>query len=213
MSAEKNVTIVGCGPGGADHVTPAAERAARDAEVVVGARRLLDLFGELAGETLEVTAPLEDVLDRVADLAEEGVRVAVLVSGDPGLHSLARLVVRRVGRERCRIIPGVSSVQAAFAAVGLSWEKARIESAHHALPEVDLAELAAEEKIAVLMGSEEARDWAARLAREASGHRSFVCENLTLPGESVRGVSAAELAQERLCGPAVVLFVKEELLR
>ena len=36
--------------------------------------------------------------------------IAVLVTGDPGIFSLARLVIERFGREQCRVIPGISSI-------------------------------------------------------------------------------------------------------
>ncbi len=41
---DQSISIVGCGPGSLDYLTPAALRAIEEAEVLVGAIRLLDLF-------------------------------------------------------------------------------------------------------------------------------------------------------------------------
>ena len=75
------------------------------------------------------------LLDQIAARRAAGRRVAVLVSGDPGLYSLAQNVVRRFGREHCEVVPAVSSVQVAFARLGLDWADARILSAHGRTPD------------------------------------------------------------------------------
>ena len=41
---DQSISIVGCGPGSLDYLTPATLRAVEEAEVLVGAKRLLDLF-------------------------------------------------------------------------------------------------------------------------------------------------------------------------
>jgi precorrin-6y C5,15-methyltransferase (decarboxylating) CbiE subunit len=211
MGDATRVTVVGCGPGGPDYVTPAARRAAGQADVLFGAERLLDLFPEARAVKVPVTAPLDEVLDEMESRARAGRRVCVLVSGDPGVHSLARLVLDRFGRANCRVLPGISSVQAAFASLGLSWENVRLESAHHRPPKTEVSEVAREDRIAVLLGSDAGRAWTVRLVRAASDHRCFVCENITLPDERVTEVTADELAAGEFSGRTVVLIVKEDL--
>ena len=51
MESESHpIVIVGCGPGSPDYLTAAAIRAVQEAEVLVGARRLLELFPAHPGE-------------------------------------------------------------------------------------------------------------------------------------------------------------------
>ena len=122
-----------------------------------------------------------------------GRKVAVLVSGDPGLYSLAERLLRRFGRENCRVTPAVSSVQAAFARLGLSWDNVRVISAHGRLPPGDV-DLSQWDKLAVLGGTREAMRWAAsacELLRET--HAAYLCENLTLPGERVCQLTPEDL--------------------
>ena len=134
MAMNPVITIAGCGPGASELVTPAARRAAAEADTLVGASRLLELFGDNRCEKISVGTDIEGVL-RAIDERYRTRRVVVLVTGDPGLCSLALPVLKWFGRERCRVIPGISAVQAAFAAVGLDWLDARIIDAHGKVPE------------------------------------------------------------------------------
>ena len=129
----QSISIVGCGPGSLDYLTPASLRAIEQAEVLVGAKRLLDLFAASPAERIVVSAEIGEVLDHIAVRADRQ-RIAVLVTGDPGLFSLAKPVIERFGRTRCRVIPGVSSVQTAFARIGVDWADARIISIHKEYP-------------------------------------------------------------------------------
>ena len=124
-----DITIVGLGPGSPEYITPLAAKAVKGAEILVGARRLIDLFPNHRAKTIiEMGSQVETVLEEMAGLQDRP--MVVLVSGDPGLSSLARPVIARFGREACRVIPGISSIQVAFARLGLDWGKARIIDAH-----------------------------------------------------------------------------------
>jgi len=206
------IIIVGCGPGALNYLTPAARAAIENAEVLVGAQRLLDLFPAQHAERIVVKADIESVLNRIVARAGSK-KVAVLVSGDPGLCSLAKPVIKRFGRDACEIIPGISSVQVAFAHVGLDWLDARIVSAHDKTPDISPAALAGEKKIAILAGNDVAQSWIASLAELlASSHQTFVCEHLTLSGESVRQVRPSELQSMKLPSRAIILLVHKEVL-
>lgn len=186
------ITIVGCGPGARECVTLEALRAVQCAQVLIGAPRLLELFPEASAERISARGKIEDVTAAIA--ANPGRRIAVLVTGDPGVASLARSVLHRFGREACRVIPGVSSVQVAFARLGLDWTGARILSAHVELPRADFPALRGENAIAILTGSQGAVEWTASLAEFLGPEwKLFLAENLTLPDEAVRETSPAEL--------------------
>ncbi|MFH2076129.1 MAG: cobalt-precorrin-7 (C(5))-methyltransferase, partial [Pseudomonadota bacterium] len=127
--------------------------------------------------------------------------------------SLAKPVIRRFGRENCEVIPGISSIQVAFARLGLDWQDARIISAHSSDPEVSAADLRPAGKIAVLGGREAALAWIAGLISElGEGRRVFLCEDLTLPGEKVREVRTDELIRIPVSSRPIVLIIKGELL-
>jgi len=136
----------------------------------------------------------------------------VIVSGDPGICSLAQPVIQRFGWQVCQVIPGISSVQVAFARLGLDWTDARLISAHHRAPELDLDSLAEESKIAVLAGNTSTISWILGLAKRlAETHSIFVCENLTLAQEKVSRVSADDLALAKLSAQSIVLFIGKKI--
>ncbi|MEW6352198.1 MAG: precorrin-6y C5,15-methyltransferase (decarboxylating) subunit CbiE [Thermodesulfobacteriota bacterium] len=207
------ITIVGCGPGAPEYVTPAAFRAAMEADVLVGAERLLELFPESKAERIPLTSGLAEVLDRIAALLPDK-KVAVLVTGDPGLFSLSKLVIARFGREFCEVIPGISSVQVAFARLGLEWSDAVIISAHKQDPQVDPEELCRSPKIAIFCGREEVLPWIATLVQgaQAADHTVFVMEDLTLATERVVQVATADLPSVHAGPRTIVVLVRKHLL-
>jgi cobalt-precorrin-7 (C5)-methyltransferase len=209
----KPLVIVGCGPGDGDYLTAAARKAVETAEVLDGADHLLALFPEVGSHRIEVTGAMAAVLDQLEPLRQQ--HICVLVSGDSGLFSLAQLVIGRFGRENCRVIPGISSVQVAFSRLALSWSSALLISAHGRLPQQTTAELAAYDRIALLAGDAAAINWTAdQLAQLGDTYLVVSCENLTLADETIRQFSTAdELRRATFPSRTVLLLLKKELLQ
>ncbi len=207
---KKKILIVGCGPGAEEYVTPAARTAALKAEVLIVSKRLERLFPECPAERIDSGVDVEGALRVMAARRDAGKQVVLLATGDPGIASLARPVVRRFGIENCVIIPGISSIQVAFARLGLSWQEARIVTAHSHNPQVSVAELKKTEKIAILGGRPEALTWTADLIGKLGGDRRvFLCEDLTLPSEQVREIGAAELTTLPVSTRAIILIIEK----
>ena len=210
---KKKIIIVGCGPGAVDCITPAAEAAAGKADVLIVSQRLKYLFPKCPAERIDSGTDVAGILDTIASRRDDGRQVVLLATGDPGIFSLAKPVIRRFGRENCEVIPGISSVQVAFARLGLGWQDARIVTAHSSEPEMTAADLRPAGKIAVLGGRETALAWIAGLLRDlGSGRRVFLCEDLTLPGERIREVAPTDLAGLPVSSRAIVLIIQGELL-
>jgi cobalt-precorrin-7 (C5)-methyltransferase len=210
---KKKIIIVGCGPGAESYITPAAEAAAQKADVLIVSRRLEDLFPDVAAERIDSGIDIDGTIDVIAARRDAGEQVVILATGDPGIASLAQPVIRRFGRENCEVIPGISSVQVAFARLALGWQDARIITAHSRDPEVSAADLKESDKIAILGGREGALRWTAELIPKLGDDRSvFLCEELTLPGEKIREVSPEELIDHPVSSRAIVLIIKRELL-
>jgi len=210
---KKKIIIVGCGPGAASYITPAAEAAAEKADVLIVSQRLKDLFPECPAERIDSGTDVAGILDVIASRRDDGRQVVVLATGDPGIFSLAKPVIRRFGRENCEVIPGISAVQVAFARLALGWQDARIITAHSRNPEVSAADLKESDKIVILGGREGALRWTAELIPKLGGDRRvFLCEELTLPGEQIREVHAGELTEPPVSSRVIVLIIKRELL-
>lgn len=207
------ITIVGCGPGHPDYVTPAAARAVARSDVLVGAQRLLELFPDAPGERIAVTRSIDSLLDSLSDRAGTKA-IAVLVTGDPGLFSLAKKVIERFGRERCVLIPGVSAVQVACARLGLDWEDTRMVTVHKGPPapvEDAARELGRLANLAFFVGSSASMAWVQDVLSLLNPRRRIhVCQDLTLEGETISTPALEDLASLRVSSRTIVLAVNEE---
>ncbi|WP_308118048.1 precorrin-6y C5,15-methyltransferase (decarboxylating) subunit CbiE [Streptomyces buecherae] len=113
------VTVVGIGADGWGGLTATAREALREAQVLVGGARQLDLVpADCPGRRVPWPSPLRPA---VAGLlaAHAGHRVAVLASGDPFCYGIGRALSEELGAERLRVLPHPSSV--AYACARLSW--------------------------------------------------------------------------------------------
>jgi precorrin-6B C5,15-methyltransferase / cobalt-precorrin-6B C5,C15-methyltransferase len=154
------VAIVGIGDDGVAGLRPEALAAVDAAHVLVGGERHHAFFPDHRGERIVFRHDAERLAEQVARLADAGRRVAVLASGDPLFFGIGPWLVRRLGRERVRVYPNLSSVQLAFARLGEAWQDATVVSAHgrplapvveHALRSAKLAVLLDEEHTAAVV--------------------------------------------------------------
>ena len=120
--------LVGLGPGGAEHMTPAAVFALQESDSVVGYRPYVEQIQSLVKGKNLVAMDLGQELERAAkavDLAYQGHCVSVVSSGDAGIYGMAGPVFRvLVDRgwdgevPSLEVLPGVSAMQAASALLG-----------------------------------------------------------------------------------------------
>ena len=208
----KKILIVGCGPGSPEFVTPMAAAACRHAEVLLGAKRILDLFEDTGAVRIEFTTDTRAAIKEV-ETRRTNQTVAVLVSGDPGIFSLGSIMVKHFGRGACTIIPGISSVQLAFARIGLDWADACILSAHHVKPQQKFEACRVPDKIAMLSGKAESLQWIAALLETVSYEKIiFVCENLGFDNESVSRIDEHMLPSGNFSSKTLIISVRKELL-
>ncbi|MFF8035366.1 MULTISPECIES: precorrin-6y C5,15-methyltransferase (decarboxylating) subunit CbiE [unclassified Streptomyces] len=199
------ITVVGMGAG-----APVDDPVAAGAELVVGGRRHLDAVRVPEGAERVVLGPLAPALDTVEKYVAGQRRVVVLASGDPGFFGIVRALAERFGPERLEVRPGVPSVAAAFARIGLPWDDAVVVSAHGRDPRTAVNLCRAHPKVAVLTGPGAGP---AELGAALRAHRRVlvVASALGSAEERVERVTPAEAAA-RDWGPAVsvVLCLDEE---
>ncbi len=136
------ITVFGyLGAPGADLVQAAAA-----ADLVVGGRRHLDAL-DVPESRRVVLGPIAPAVEALAALADDA-QAVVVASGDPLFYGVVRRI-RQAGL-RVRVVPGVGSLQAAFAAVALPWDDALLVSAHGNDPEPALRACAEHPKVGVL---------------------------------------------------------------
>ncbi len=121
--------LVGIGPGSLEQITPAAKTAITEADAVIGYSLYTNLIKTLFRpgqiiESLPITQERQRA-QRAIELAEWGLTVAVVSSGDCGIYGMAGLVLEELQTNnwdgktpQVEVFPGISAIQAAAARVG-----------------------------------------------------------------------------------------------
>jgi len=208
------VTIVGCGPGSKKFITGYAMQQIINAEVLIGSRRLLSLFPDADADTYVLSNNYKLLITRIVSLSKKRKKVVVLVSGDPGFFSYSKLIVDKLGVEKCEVIPGISSIQMAFAKIGRTWNDACFMSLHGRSGKLAsvVKKITDNEKVAVLTDNANNVKLIAKKLLETGvkERKIFVCENLSLEEERIREFDVSSILKIRVSDLNVIIFLDEE---
>ena len=119
------IILIGCGCGEQSLTAEAAE-AIRQADILVGSRRLMDLFGG-GKHCIEAVRPEEIASALKSSWCETA---CALFSGDSGFYSGARRLLPLLEGEDVTVIPGISSLQMFSAKLQIPWQGWHFCSAH-----------------------------------------------------------------------------------
>ncbi len=191
--------------GYAGEPSAALVRDAACADLVVGGQRHLDRLGVPAHRRIRLGAIAPAIDAMLAAPADSS--IVVVASGDPLFYGVVRRI--RAAGLSCQVIPTVSSLQLAFAAVALPWDDALLVSTHGNDPAPALAACRVHPKVGVLTDH---RNGLPQIVAACDGlERWFVlAERLgetdeqvrVLSAEQARGLDATSIAQ-----PNVVLVL------
>ncbi len=128
------ISLVGMGMGGSGFLTREAEQRVRKAELLFGARRLLDGVDSPAEKVPYYLA--EEIIPYLKNKGKKN--TAILFSGDTGFYSGAQKLYEALQKEikeetlnaDVEVCPGISSVSCLAARLGISWHDAAIASIH-----------------------------------------------------------------------------------
>lgn len=121
--------LVGTGPGQLNQITPASQIAIASADVVIGYSLYIDLIAPLLQsqqiiEAMPITKERQRA-ERAIELANWGLTVAVVSSGDSGIYGMAGIVMEQLQAANwdgktpsVQLFPGISALQAAASRVG-----------------------------------------------------------------------------------------------
>jgi cobalt-precorrin 5A hydrolase/precorrin-3B C17-methyltransferase len=121
--------LIGTGPGSLDQMTPAAQSAIAVADAVIGYTLYMELIAPLfrPGQIIEALPITQERqrAERAIDLANWGLTVAVISSGDCGIYGMAGLVLEELRLRGwdgkipgVQVFPGITALQAAASRVG-----------------------------------------------------------------------------------------------
>ena len=127
----KKVEIIGIGMGNPDTITVGGLRKIKEADFVIGAKRMVDAF-DFAIEKKPKAYAIKstEIYDAIKERKDDET-IAVLMSGDAGFFSgTKKLIDLLKGQVSYRITPGVSSLQYFAAKTGVSWDDVKTISLH-----------------------------------------------------------------------------------
>ncbi len=140
-----DITLAGTGMGDEETMTLEVRQAIREADLICGAKRLLEYVPE--GKKTQPAYLAKDIIQCLEKFLEQAdsevVRVCVLFSGDSGFYSGCQSVYEQLkewgdsaevagaGTDvELRILPGISSVSYLASRAGVAWQDAAIVSLH-----------------------------------------------------------------------------------
>lgn len=208
-----NVTLIGMGSGQPENLTLQGLAALRQADLILGARRLLAVLP--AGCTENRAAAYRP--DEVAELLQtSGAENAVLVySGDTGFYSGASSMMEKLEAlgVRARVLPGLSSIQLLAAALGRPWQGWNLVSAHGRTCDPVAECMQGRPTFFLTGGSEDPATLCAQLAAEGFGDvQGVVGQCLGTPEEKLFRGSVKELAVGRFNSLSVLLVEAAEVM-
>lgn len=125
---KQSVSLIGIGMGNPDNMTVEARRACEEADVLIGAPRMLESVQKLSAP--KVSAYLPEEIRTYLETHPEYERAAILLSGDVGFYSGARKLLDQLKEYPVQVCCGISSVVYLCARLRCSWEDAFLASIH-----------------------------------------------------------------------------------
>lgn len=206
---EHKIIVAGIGPGAKEYVIPMAMQAINEAKVLVGGTRALNEFSHQGQKTFAIKADISAVMDFIkVELNDND--VVVMVSGDPGYYSLLSALRKNFPLENIKVIPGLSSMQTAFAKIALPWQEASLLSFHGRVPSDEDLKYYSGRIIGMLTDNKFnsnaiatyliARGW-------DKNARAYICSRLSYPDEKIVSLSLDE-AQTKAGASHCVMIVE-----
>lgn len=208
------VTLIGMGSGTPELLTAQGLAALQNADLIIGAKRLLEHLPAGCTENRKALYKPEDILSCLSEFP--AANAALLYSGDTGFYSGASklLPMLRAFGISARVLPGVSSVQLLSAAIGRPWQDWKLVSAHGCACDPVAECLTAEGRPVFFLtgGTETPATLCAKLADADLGDAHAIAgENLGTPQEHLAFGTAQTLAAKAFA-PLSVLLIEHTVL-
>ncbi len=203
------ITLIGMGAGTPESLTTQGLAVLQNAELILGAKRLLEQLPQGCTENRKALYQPKEILAALA--ANPGAETALVYSGDTGFYSGAAqlLPMLRAFGISCRVLPGLSSVQLLAAAVGRPWQDWKLVSAHGCTcdPVAECLTAGGRPVFFLTGGTETPATLCAALTAAGLGDaHALAGENLGRAEEKIFFGTAQEFAQKQFASLSVLLI-------
>jgi precorrin-6Y C5,15-methyltransferase (decarboxylating) len=208
------VNIIGIGPGGHLTLTKEAEAAIFRSCCLIGDKRVLAPFENFKKPTIYSSNSNE--INVFLQYKADNEEVSILVSGDVGFYSLAKILLAKDEKNDIRLICGISSLQYFCSKLKLAWDDVVTVSLHGR--EADLmsnliTKVKQNNKVFVLTGGENTPTSICRTLCEygLGSLQVHIGENLSYPEEQINSGLACDIAQRDFAKLNVLMIVNNQL--
>lgn len=205
----QKITIVGIGMGAAENMTVETRQAIAEADVLIGAKRMLNAAKEACKEAVKIPCfdayRPEEIKAYLDEHAEYG-RAVLVQSGDVGFFSGTRRLLETLSDKEIRVLPGISSAVYLCAKLQIPWEDVCLLSLHGRKSNgVDAVRH--HHRTFILSGSKgDAVRFLRKLCEYGLGNvKITIAERLSYPEERIVSGYASELLNEEFDALCVIL--------
>ena len=211
MDKQNKIIVVGIGPGNPDYIVPKGLKTIQAAHYLVGGKRALTEFSHAGQDTCAITADIPGVMAFIRDRLQQA-DVVAMVSGDPGYYSLLDALRREFAAEHIEVIPGISSMQYAFARIALPWHDATLTSFHGREPQSETIEYKPGKILGLLTDSAHnshtipqilmAKGWPAAA-------KLYICSRLSYSDEKIYTTTMQEAANYPVIAHGIIIAIND----
>lgn len=198
--SEKKIKIIGVGMDGDKTITSEAKHAIEEADLLIGAERILRYFDYLEKPSVK-SYDSREIVRHIDECECE--KIAVLVSGDCGFYSAAGLLAPLLNDYGTELICGISTPVYLCSKLGLSWSDMRFVSLHGVDAPVVRSVCANRYTFFLLGGKVTPSELCNRLCEYGRGEVNvYIGENLASPNEKIlygKAYEFREYESSRLC--------------
>lgn len=213
MNPKKKIYLIGAGPGSHSLMTAEAIRAVEHSEVLIGAKRMLEICDPSEDKIHFTCYKANDILDYIQEDNAHTV-FGVVYSGDIGFYSgaiqLAKCIDSVKDKYDVLFVAGISSPIYLLDKLGISWQDAVLVSNHGC--ETNIASKVRRSKVvATLVGGEDdIKTMCSQLVVAGLGNtKVIVGEMLSYPEENIVSGNAKDFVDRAFDKLSVAVFVNE----
>lgn len=208
FTLSQKISLVGIGMGAEKTLTLEGKKALNEAELLIGAKRMTEAV-QKPGQMVFHEYRSEKIVEYIREHPKYRT-VAIALSGDVGFYSGAKKLINQLDGN-VEVICGISSVVYFMSKIGLSWDDAKIVSAHGRNCNL-ISLICHNPKVFSILGTEDGvAVLASRLVYYGMGDVTlYVGENLSYENEKIFHDKAANLTEYRGDALSVVTACNEK---
>ena len=208
-NGDNKIHIIGIGDDGIEGLSSGARTLLSEAELVVGTPPTLALAATPDAEQVVLKGDLDEAVERLSRAQDQ--RVVVLALGDPLFFGTARFLFDRLGKDRFKVVPHVSTMQLAFARVKESWDEAYLTNLATTPHGKMLDRIRTAQKVGLFTTEEwpPAKVAGELLDKGIDYFSAYVCEDLGSPHERVTQGELSEVVSMAFSPLNVMILIRK----